>query len=183
MNLKNFLWQKLLESISIFHFSLKNINLGAHFLLLQFFITLIFKSLYSLKWYPIFDTFPLTQFSKFNNFLGVRCFFRQKYLKFCTPDWKLHNPYCYTESCVAQSVPSTYFTKTPFCRQHLSYNNNSDAIYYTKDLYQETWKFFFLTYIQLCVLKSKVLSDGSIWFKDIHFNFIFMILREKYLKC
>ena len=37
-----------------------------------------------------------------------------------------------------------------------------------KDLYhvQETWKFFFLTYIQLCVptpifRTSKVLSDGS----------------------
>ena len=107
----------------------------------HFLITTIFKSLYFLKWCPIFDTSQLIQFSKFNNFLGVRCFFRQKYLKFCTPDWKLHNPYCYTESCVAQSVPSTYFTKTPFCRQHLSYNNNSDAIYYTRqNHYQRSYR-------------------------------------------
>ena len=59
-----------------------------------------------------------------------------------------------------------------------------------KDLYQvqETWKFFFLTYIQLCVptpifRMSKVLSDGSTWYKDINFNFLFIILHKKYLKC
>ena len=53
-------------------FSLKNINLGAHFL-----ITSISKSLYFLKWCPIFDTSPFTQFSKFNNFLWV-CWFLGK---------------------------------------------------------------------------------------------------------
>ena len=37
----NFLYQKLSESFSIF-FSLKNINLGAHFLLLTFFDSIIF---------------------------------------------------------------------------------------------------------------------------------------------
>ena len=37
----NFLYQKLSESFSIF-FSLKNINLGAHFLLLTFFDNIIF---------------------------------------------------------------------------------------------------------------------------------------------
>ena len=37
----NFLYQKLSESLSIF-FSLKNINLGAHFLLLTFFDTINF---------------------------------------------------------------------------------------------------------------------------------------------
>ena len=59
-----------------------------------------------------------------------------------------------------------------------------------KDLYQvqETLKLFFLTYIQLCVPTPnfrmfKVLSDGSTWFKDIHFNFYLMILHEKCLNC
>ena len=76
----NFLCQKLSESFSIF-FSLKNINLGAHFLLLTFLITSIFKSLHFLKWCPIFDISPLQQFSKFNKFLRV-CWFLAKF-KFC----------------------------------------------------------------------------------------------------
>ena len=41
------------------------LNLGAHL------IISIFKSLHFLKWSPIFDTSPLHQFSKFNNFLWV----------------------------------------------------------------------------------------------------------------
>ena len=58
----NYLYQKLSESFSIC-FSLK------------FFVNDIFwsilKSLSLLKWCPIFNTSPLTQFSKFNNFLWV----------------------------------------------------------------------------------------------------------------
>ena len=49
--------------------SLKNTNLGAHFL-----ITSIFKSLYFLKWCPIYDSSPLQQFSKFKYFLWI-CWF------------------------------------------------------------------------------------------------------------
>ena len=44
----------------------------------------IFKSLYFLKWCPIFDTSPWTQFSKFNNFLWV-CWFLGKNLSNSTP--------------------------------------------------------------------------------------------------
>ena len=40
----------------------------------HFLITSIFKSLYLVKWCPIFDNSPLTQFSKFNTFLWVWCF-------------------------------------------------------------------------------------------------------------
>ena len=47
----------------------------------QFLITSIFKSLYFLKWCPIFDSSPLLQFSKFNNFLWV-CWFLAKNLAF-----------------------------------------------------------------------------------------------------
>jgi hypothetical protein len=43
-----FLCQKLSKSFSIF-FSLKNVNLGAHFLLLKFFDNINFKSLYFVK--------------------------------------------------------------------------------------------------------------------------------------
>ena len=39
---------------------------------------------------------PLTQFSKFNNFLWV-CWFLDKNLSnFVPPVWKLHNPYCHS---------------------------------------------------------------------------------------
>ena len=60
-------------------FSSKNAYLEAHFLLLTFLITSIFKSLYFLKWRPTFDTSPSTKFSKFNNFLWV-CWFIGKNL-------------------------------------------------------------------------------------------------------
>ena len=44
-----------------------------------FSITSILKSLYFLKWRPIFDTSPLTQIAKFKNFLLV-CWFLGKNL-------------------------------------------------------------------------------------------------------
>ena len=50
----------------------------------HFLIASIFKSLYLLKWCPIFDTSPLTQFSKFNNFLWV-CWFLGKNLSNFVP--------------------------------------------------------------------------------------------------
>ena len=44
--------------------------------------------------FALFDTFPLSQFSKFNNFLWA-CWFLGKNL--LPPVWKLHNPYCHIE--------------------------------------------------------------------------------------
>ena len=58
----------------------------------HFLITSIFKSLYFLKWCPIFDTSPLTQVSKFNNFLWVCWFLGKNNSNFVYPD----NPYCHT---------------------------------------------------------------------------------------
>ena len=55
-----------------------------------------FKSLYLLKWCPIFDTSPLTQFSKFNNFLWACWFLGKNLSNVVPPVWKLHNPYCHT---------------------------------------------------------------------------------------
>ena len=40
---------------------------------------------------------PLTQFSKFNNFLWVCWFLGNNLSNFVPPVWKLHNPYCHTE--------------------------------------------------------------------------------------
>ena len=54
-----------------------------------------FKSLYLLKWCSIIDTSPLTQFSKFNNFLWVCWFLGKNLSNFVPPVWKLHNPYCH----------------------------------------------------------------------------------------
>ena len=61
-----------------------------------FLITSIFKSLYFLKWCPIFDTSPLTQFWKFNNFLWVCWFLAKNLSNFLPTIWKLHNLYCYS---------------------------------------------------------------------------------------
>ena len=46
----------------------------------------------------IFENFwgpPLTQFSKFNNFLWVCWFLGKNLSNFVPPVWKLHNPYCH----------------------------------------------------------------------------------------
>ena len=63
--------------LSIFFFSLNNVNLGAHFL----------------KWCLIFDTSLLHQFSKFNNFLWVCWFLGMNLSNFLPPAWKIDNPY------------------------------------------------------------------------------------------
>ena len=83
--------------ISIFlnFFSLKNINLGAHFLLLTLFDNFKIERLLFLKWLLIFDTSPLTQFSKFNNFLWVCWFLGKNLSNFVPLLWKLLNPYCH----------------------------------------------------------------------------------------
>ena len=56
----NFLCQKSSESFSIF-FSLKNTNLGAHYLLQPFFDKVKFQTTLLLKQCPIFDSSPLIQ--------------------------------------------------------------------------------------------------------------------------
>ena len=78
---------KIIQIFLIF-FSLKNINLGAHFLIIS-----ISKSLHFLKRCPIFDTSPLHQFSKLNNSLWVCWFFGKNISNFVPPAWKLNNPY------------------------------------------------------------------------------------------
>ena len=70
---KNDFWhRKLTFKVKFWYmifFSLNNRNArGAYFVLLTFFYY-IFNSLYFLKCFPIFDSSPLHQFTKFNNFL------------------------------------------------------------------------------------------------------------------
>ena len=52
-----------------------------------FLLRSIFKSFYFLKWCPIFDTSPLTWFSKFNNVLWV-CWFLDKNLSNFVPPFE-----------------------------------------------------------------------------------------------
>ena len=44
----------------------------------------------------LFDSLPLIQNSKFNNFLWVCWFLGKNLSNFVPPVWKLHNPYCHT---------------------------------------------------------------------------------------
>ena len=88
----NFLCQKLSESFSIFFF-IKEYQFRSTF----FVIDKIFKSLYLLKWCPIFDTSPLTQFSKFNNTLMKNRFFRKSInIEHWTPPNILHGGRVYS---------------------------------------------------------------------------------------
>ena len=86
------------EIIHIFlnFFQLKNTSLRSHFLI---FDTLL------VKWCPFFDSLPLHQFSKFNNFLWI-CWFLGK--KFVLSAWKLNNPYI---SSYGAYLNSQYFWK------------------------------------------------------------------------
>ena len=45
--------------------------------------------------FALFDTFPLTQFSKFKNFLWVCWFLDIFFPDFVPSPWKIHKPYCY----------------------------------------------------------------------------------------
>jgi hypothetical protein len=73
----------------------------------HFLITSIFKFTLLLKWYPIFDSSPQNQFSKFNNFVCV-CWFSGKNLSdFITPAWKLDNPYYHN--------PDVHFHHVRYC--------------------------------------------------------------------
>jgi len=57
------------------------------FVIWHFLITSIFKTLYFLKWCPIFDSSPLSQSSKVNNFLWV-CWFLGKNLSSFVPPFE-----------------------------------------------------------------------------------------------
>ena len=46
--------------------------------------------------FALFDTSPLIQFSKFNNYLWVCSFLGKNISNFVPPVWKLHNPYCHS---------------------------------------------------------------------------------------
>ena len=94
---KTIFYVKNYPNLSQFIFSFKIFNPGALFCYWQFWITSIFKSLYFLKLCPTFDTCPLTQSSKFNNFLWVCWFLGNNLSNFVAPVWKLNNPYCHTE--------------------------------------------------------------------------------------
>ena len=54
----------------------------------------------------LFDTSPLHQFSKFNNFLWVCWFLGKNISDFVPPTWKLDNPYYHTEE--SEDSPSRF---------------------------------------------------------------------------
>jgi hypothetical protein len=70
---KSIFYVKNHQNLSQF-FSLYNTSLGVHILLFTFFDKINFQITLLLKWCPIFDSSPLIQNSKFNNFLWVPWF-------------------------------------------------------------------------------------------------------------
>ena len=56
--------------------------------------------------FALFDTSPLVQFSKFNNFLLVCWFLGKNLSNFVPPVWKLHDPYCHNQERRTNSVSS-----------------------------------------------------------------------------
>ena len=62
------------------------------------------KRLGDFELFELFDTSPLTQFSRFDNFLWVCLFLGKNLSNFVPPVWKLHNPYCHSHQ------PEWYFS-------------------------------------------------------------------------
>ena len=62
----------------------------------HFLITSIFRSLYFLKWCPVFDSSPLHQFSKLDYFLCACWFLGKNLSNFVSLSWRLDNPYYHT---------------------------------------------------------------------------------------
>ena len=54
--------------------------------------------------FALFDTFSLTQFSKFNNCLWVCWFLGKNLSNFVPPVWKLHNPYCHSQDSSGKRI-------------------------------------------------------------------------------
>ena len=64
--------------------------------------------------FALFDTSPLTQFSKFNNFLWVCWFLSKNLSNFLPPVWKLHYPYCHNlHGKINSSAVLLYSLKSP----------------------------------------------------------------------
>ena len=81
-----YVMSKIIEIFLIFFIFHWRISIQEHiFCYWHTLITLIFKSLYFLKWCPIFDTSPLTQFPKFNNFFWVCWFLGKLFSNFIPP--------------------------------------------------------------------------------------------------
>ena len=94
----NFRWQKLSKSFSFF--SLRNINLEAHFLLLTFFDNINFWITLLSKVKIQFWTPPhyITQFSKFNNFPWLCWFLGKNLSNFYPPFENSTTPtYCHNK--------------------------------------------------------------------------------------
>ena len=91
-------------------------------------MTSISKSLYFLKWCPIFDSSPLHQFSKFNNFLWV-CWLLGKILSnFVAPAWKLNNPYYHSANKDEGVFFILYYLTDLFKNEETVFVNREDFI-------------------------------------------------------
>ena len=71
-----------------------------------FFDSINFKSLLFLKWCPIFDSLPLVQFSKFNDFFCVCWFFAKNQPNFVPLPWKLYIRYCHIDNQLTLNLKS-----------------------------------------------------------------------------
>jgi hypothetical protein len=89
--LKSIFYIKNHRNLSHFFFSLKNINLAAHFFYWHLLMTSIFKSLYFLKWWPFLT--PPHYTNSQNSMISFRSVdFGQKSFQCCTPRLKTRQP-------------------------------------------------------------------------------------------
>ena len=124
------------------------ISIEAHFCFWHFLITSIFKSLYLVEWCPIFDNSPLTQFSKFNNFLWVCWFLGKNLSNFVPPAWKLNNPYSHNmyshNNClIFRTVPQFKLSHEHKKRQQFSVYKPEEEKKQMLRSQSETQKYYF----------------------------------------
>ena len=89
----------------------------------HFLIASIFESLYFLKWCLIFDISPLTQFSKFNDFLWVCWFLGKNLSDFVSPACKLDKLYYHNLQSRSRGDRNSFFRIHPACSWFIIQNS------------------------------------------------------------
>ena len=125
---------------------LKNVRVISHI------ETWLWQAYFESQTLALFDTSPLTHFSKFYNFLWVCWFLGKNISNFLPLSWKLHNSYCHNQKLI----------ELPTFRQHtLKVRHPKFTIGKLKKLIEILYILFFMQTSYKCLVILFLLS--KIW--------------------
>jgi hypothetical protein len=121
----------------------------------------------------LFDAYPLTQFSKFNNFIWVCWFLGKNLSNFVPPVWKLNNPYCHIHHCAMSAFQLVFSAHclSPHAKVHKKKNAALERI----------WPHF----VVCCIFLRKMVAGNSsvkLTCPKVFYEFSFKLYCKKLLK-